>query len=233
MDFGALYFSLPSMVGLYYQSLAWVLSSSSADEVITVNGDHGQQCDTGSLQGSTTPSGKCEPDTGFQSPVHGTTDDVNVFTKSPTPEGKGHRLNIFTKAPTPGRGNPWKCDKATQVELPQNIDDFDVHISAHSHTGFVPESAVEKSTTQTSFSSRSRSSADSLFYVGSSLFPRSSEYGALGDLVQQMRQQNARLADYLSALNLLFSQRDYNQAPDDDQNDRQVQLTQTSEFMIL
>ena len=141
-------------------------------------------------------SDQCVLDIAVQNTLYSTTNDVNVSTNAPTP-GKGDRLLTG--------------DKTTQTELPQNI--ADVHLVADSPT----EGYVDKLVAETTSSSRSRSS---VFYIGQSMFPRANESAALGDLVQQMRQQNARLAHYLSALNSLFSQRNYNQATD--QNDQQL-----------
>lgn len=93
-----------------------------------------------------------------------------------------------------------------QVESPQNIDDLD-NLLVDSDTGLVTESCIRKCPAETS--SESRSAAGSVLYVGPLPFSCTNEYASLGDLVHQLRQQNARLACYISVVNSLFRQWEY------------------------
>ena len=179
--------------------------SFSVDDMIIVDVDRSQQYNTSSLLENEKAVGKCELDVEIQSTLYSSPDAVE----------------IPTQAMSPSKGKQFESGKRTQIQSLQS-NEFVDHFLGVPDTRFVRQSYVQTYAAETSSVLRS---SDGLFFddIGPSPFSQTNEPPCISDLVQQMRQQNARLARYLSAVNSLCRQWDYNRTVD--QNDYQLDTT--------
>lgn len=174
--------------------------SSSADEMTTDDIAHSHQYDTSVLLRSVKPLGKRESNIVIHSALYGSSDDVKISMHAPT-SIEAKRLN---------------GGKTIQFKSLQNNHDFD-HLTGDSNNSRVRKHAEGWPTCP------SQSPAGSLFSIGPLPFLQTNESSSLGDLVLQMRQQNARLACYLSAINSHIRQ--WNDNRTNDHNDPELSKT--------
>ena len=156
--------------------------------------------------------------------------ELDIDVQSTLCGSSAYDAHIPTQTPTPSKRHGRITDKTVELQSLDDIREFDHLLADLDYTGFVPESCVRKSAR--SSTSRRPVELDSVVYVGPRLlsFSCADQSPSLGDLVLEMRRQNARLAGYMSAVNSLLRQLDYSR---DDAEELQTTISGPSGSSVV